>query len=209
MTTSGTVSRTVVDVVTVLEKAAKKCGALPTVFSAESLDDAKLNLFLILAGLVNRGVNLWSTKKAVYPTESYRANYTLMEGTEDLTHVMLRRAAVADLQTTLVDDTATYLPSSATKVTSVIITPTATGDYIFVLESSADGVDWVNNGSFSGTVNTVGERLSFDSDPSPTRSFWRVRELTFTPPSGGSSGELSLDFSNPDNSMYLALLEDI
>lgn len=174
MTTSGTVARTVIDVVTVLEKAVKKCGVLPTVFTAESLEDAWLDLFLLLTGLTNKGINLWCVKKAVYATRAFQAHYTLLPGTEDIHTPLLRRGTV-EPQTTLGAAVATFSPASAVKVISVIVLPTAAGAYSLVLESSPDGVVWTNVGSLIQTLSTVGT-LCFDSDPSPTVAFWRVRE---------------------------------
>jgi hypothetical protein len=174
MATSGTVARTVVDVISVIEKAVKKCGVLPNVLTSESLEDARMDLFLLLTGLTNKGINLWCVKKAVYATKAYQAQYTLLAGTEDI-HTPLLRRGTAVPQTSLAAAVANYAPTSAVKVVSVIVLPTAAGAYSLVLESSPDGVTWTNVGSLVQTLSVVGT-LCFDSDPSPTVAFWRVRE---------------------------------
>jgi hypothetical protein len=173
MATSGTVARTIVDVVSVIEKAVKKCGVLPTVLTAESLEDARMDLFLLLTGLTNKGINLWCTKKEVYASRAFQAKYALLPGTEDI-HTPLLRRGTAELQTSLAAAVANYAPTEATKVISVTVSAPA-GAYSLVLESSVDGVVWINVGSLVATLSSVGT-LCFDSDPSPTVLFWRVRE---------------------------------
>lgn len=175
MATSGTVGRTVIDVVTVVEHAARKCGVLPSVLTAENLESARNDLFMLLTGLATKGINLWCTKKQVVATRRGKAAYTLAVGTEDLNTALLRRGTAA-LQTSLAAAAATYVATASVKIVSVIVQPAAAGAYSLVLEGSPDGAVWTSYGASTGTIAALGETLCFDAEPTAEQLQWRVRE---------------------------------
>lgn len=173
MTTSGTVGLTQLDAITVIEHAARRCGVLATVLTAEMLTSARENLFLILSAFITQGLQLWCQQKTVYPLSAGLRFLYLNLGSVDLENVLLRSATM-NAATNLSVGTATYSPATAIIVGSVTLDVPA-GAYSFVLEGSADGVTWVQYGAYTVTP-TARTVLSFDSDVVATLAFWRVRE---------------------------------
>lgn len=177
MATSGTVGRTVIDVVTAIEHAARKCGVVASMLTAENLESARQDLFMLLTALAVKGVNLWCVKKQVLATRQGKTAYTLAVGTEDLVSEPLLRRGTAELQTALGVAVATYTPTSALLVKSVTVAPAAAGPYALVLEGSPDGLAWTEYGSADGTLAAIGDTVCFDAEPvTATLGFWRVRE---------------------------------
>lgn len=89
-TTSGTISTTQVDVITIINDAAIMCGIDPGGLTSENLDRANRNLFLGMLTMINRGIPLWSIEKIVM---GLTVNQKLLQfpiGTIDLRNVLYR-----------------------------------------------------------------------------------------------------------------------
>ena len=84
MATSGTIGNTRVDVSRILEKAVRRCGLSPQVLTPEIVDFAKEDLFLLLMGLIDRGLNLWCIDRFQFAVKRGQATYTLPVGTLDI-----------------------------------------------------------------------------------------------------------------------------
>jgi len=175
MTTSGTIGRTTIDAVSVIEHAARRCGVLTSAIPAEVLLSARQNLFMILTEFLNKGLQLFCLQKTVYPLLSGQKTLSLDVGTTDLQDVLLR-TAVNNAATASGAGFATYVPASAVMVYSVAFTVSAAGTYTFVLEASNDGVTWQTAGTRS--VNPTGAAtVAFDADLlTLTAAQWRLRE---------------------------------
>lgn len=90
MAYSGTISQTVFDTRKVIENAARRCKMPPQSLSAEHVDVAKDQLYLLLSELGNRGIQLWCIQKSIYPLYNGAAQIVTYEGTIDILNSNLR-----------------------------------------------------------------------------------------------------------------------
>ena len=67
--TSGRVGSTIIDVMTMIEHATRRCGVSAANLTAEQIQSARENLFLILSNLATRGLSLWCVTKLTLGTE--------------------------------------------------------------------------------------------------------------------------------------------
>jgi hypothetical protein len=173
---SGTVSNTAIDVATVIEHAVRKCGVLASSITGEQLRSARENLFLILTGLSNRGVNLWCVEKQVLPVTAYDAKVPLWAGTVDILNAQLRYGTYTQA-TSYAGATASLTLSSAAVVYSASVMIPTSGTYSLVLEYSNDGATWAQAGSLAMLrPSAVGDQIGVDTDNFVSAIYWRVRE---------------------------------
>lgn len=90
MTTSGVISGTVLDTITLIERAVRRCGRLPGSINPEELDLARQNLFLGMTSLLNRGIPLWSIEKIIMGLNVNQNLLVFPVGTIDLRNVLYR-----------------------------------------------------------------------------------------------------------------------
>lgn len=173
MATSGTVGLTVLDATSMIEHAVRRCGVLASAITAEMQSSARDNLFLILSAFATKGMQLWCTQKAVYPLLQGVNFLTLDVGTVDVLNALVR-TVVSNAATAIAAGAATYTPAAAVLVNSVTLTVPA-GAYQFVLEASADSVNWRQYGA-RAVSPVAAMALSFDADISIAQPYWRVRE---------------------------------
>lgn len=173
MAYSGTVSQTVFDTRRVIEHAARRCKMPAQSLSAEHVDIAKDQLYLLLSSLSNRGIQLWCIEKTIYPLYEGVPQITAATGTVDILNANLR--TVSRLTGT---DTsaATYKQtvfSTASAVTTVGVLWSGTAPTISI-ERSDDGVIWevVQNETPSASA---GERSWFDLQSSVASTYIRVK----------------------------------
>lgn len=185
MATSGTVGRTQLDAATFIEHAARACGVLTPLLSAEHLITAKELLFMVLSNLTNKGINLWCVKRMPLALEQGKARYRLPEGTLDLLDSQFR-TGVYTAATSIIPGIATidYGSGGLAYAINGTLTAATAGDYALVIESSSDGVTWAQRGEQAWQDVAVGDLIGVDADPSPLAQYWRVRETvlvtTFT-----------------------------
>ena len=175
MATSGTVDLTTIDAATVIEHAVRKCGVLVSVLAGEQLNDARENLFMLLTGLTNRGLNLWCIKKHLVSAVPGLEVYQLARGIVDV-HRANFRYGTYTAATSYAGAIAALDYVTATSVVSVVLTAPVAGSYALVLESSPDGVTWTARGSASYPSAALGDLMGVDSESALAQRFWRVRE---------------------------------
>jgi hypothetical protein len=173
MATSGTLGMEVLDVTSVIEHAARRCGVLATMLTSEMLTSARENLGLILSTFVTKGMQLWCTTKTVYPLNQGAAFLLLNPGTVDVVNALIRSGTYA--AGTLATGQALYSPAAPVLVNAVSLDLPA-GAYQFVLESSPDAAAWTVQAAYSVTLQAAG-RAGFDAETFVTAAFWRVREV--------------------------------
>jgi len=178
MALSGTVGATVIDVTSIIEHAVRRCGVLTSVISGEQQRSARDNLYLLLSELVTEGLNLFLVEKVVTPVIAGQPAYVLPVGTEDVLNAVLRSATFNDASVIVVGS-ASFSPAAPVGVVSVQTTLPTGGSFSLVVESSVDGVVWVQVGAQTKTY-TAGEVACVDLDLLLTNAFWRIRELTGT-----------------------------
>lgn len=175
MATSGTIGSTLVDVVTIVESAIRRCGVPSSVISGEQMTTARTNLFLLLSRLSNRGISLWCVQKYVMALNQGQDRYTLPIGTIDTLECFLRYGSTA-AATTLAANLASVTFATPTSVNSVVLTVQNAGDYSLVFESSPDNATWTQVGSLVVAGVAAGADLCIDADPVNANLYWRVRE---------------------------------
>ena len=90
MATSGTIGQTSITTARLIEKAYRRCGLNPNTLTAETLDLARENLFLLIMSLSNRALNLWCVDMQIIPLVASQATYVLPPGTIDVLNLTLR-----------------------------------------------------------------------------------------------------------------------
>lgn len=184
MSTSGTVSRTTVDVTSIVEHAFRRCGKLASTISSELQLSARENLYFLLSDLANRGLSLWCTQKYVLGVQAYQPSMTLPAGVVDVMNALYRTKT--DLTASSVLTGADYygqdLGSALTVYTATISFTTVTAASL-VLESSDDNVTWVQRGSFPLNSTPALAPICTDVDTVISARYWRVRDTSGTIPS--------------------------
>ncbi len=90
MAYSGTVSQTTFDTRRVIEHAARRCKLPAQSLSAEHVDIANDNLYLLLSDLANQGAPLWCIQKTIYPLYEGVPTIVTDKGTVDILNSNLR-----------------------------------------------------------------------------------------------------------------------
>jgi hypothetical protein len=141
MAFSNTISQTQFDTRKVIENAARRCRVPPQSLSAEHVDVANDQLYLLLSDLANRGLQLWCIQKSIYPIYEGNSQLVTYEGTVDILNSNLRQ-----LQTVTGTNTDNSLFrvidfGTATSVSTVGIKWTAPAVPV-AIQRSADGASW-------------------------------------------------------------------
>lgn len=173
MAYSGTVSQTTFNTRRVIEHAARRCKMPAQSLSAEHVDIANDNLYLLLSALANEGAPLWCIQKTIYPLYEGRNYVTTDSGTVDILNANLRW-----LQEVSGTDTATATSNvteftSATAVSTVGVlwsSPSVPVEFA----RSDDGLTWTIIQSEVPNVGT-GEWSWYDLDSSVSAKYFRVR----------------------------------
>lgn len=138
MTTSGTIGNTTITTAKLLEKALRRCGLAPQVVTPEIVETAKEDLFMLLMGLSNRGLNLWCVDNKLLPLVPGKKTYVLPVGTTDVLNLL--HCTPTQLDYTLQGAVANV--STATHVTRVGVKFSTVPTGSFTFESSNDGLTW-------------------------------------------------------------------
>ena len=178
MAYSNTVSQTVFDTRRVIDNAARRCKLTAQQISAEHIDIANDQLFLLLSDLSNRGIQLWCIEKQIYPLYNGLGDLTLDTGTLDVLNSNLR--TLQEVTGTNVDTSTTRTVTFTTEtfVTTVGIYWTAAAVPV-ALERSDDGVTWTTVQTETPSA-TAGQWTWFDLESSVATEYFRVRATTGT-----------------------------
>jgi hypothetical protein len=90
MSTSGTVGQTVINVQTLIDHGARRCGKLAEELTSEQVLSAKQSLYFLLSNLINIGIQYWAIDKIVLGTKPDQQNYFLPVGSNDALNVLYR-----------------------------------------------------------------------------------------------------------------------
>ena len=172
MAFSNTVSQTVFNTGRVIDNAFRRCRIPAAMITAEYIDIAKDQLYLIFGELANQGTPLWCIEKQIYPLYDGVGDITTDTGTVDILNSNLRwlqevSGANYDASTFREVDF-----SNATFVTTVGIFWTAASVPIS-LQRSDDSVTWT-------TIQTempsavAGQWTWYDLDSSVATQYFRV-----------------------------------
>lgn len=172
MAFSNTVSQTVFNTGRVIDNAFRRCRIPAAMISAEYIDIAKDQLYLLLGELANQGTPLWCIEKQIYPLYDGVGDITTDNGTVDILNSNLRwlqevTGANYDAPTFREVDF-----SNATFVTTVGIFWTATSVPIS-LQRSDDSVTWTTIQTETPSA-VAGQWTWYDLDSSVATQYFRV-----------------------------------
>jgi hypothetical protein len=172
MAYSGTVSQTTFNTRRVIENAARRCKLPAQSLSSEHIDIANDQLFLLLSELSNRGIQLWTIEKQIYPLYNGVGYITTDLGTVDILNSNLRTLQ----QVTGINYTdPTYREvdfTSATTVSTVGIKWSAASAPIS-LQRSDDGAVWTTVQTETPSA-TAGEWTWYDLDSAVSARYFRI-----------------------------------
>lgn len=171
----------------------------PQGVSAEQLQVAQENLYLILSDLANRGLQLWCIDKLILPMYTNTAQIPVPVGTVDLLNTNLRTIQYLSGTATTTSTTSAILFSTASTVTTVGILWSAASQP-FVIEYSANGSSWTTIETVANPDLVAGEWVWTDIDGSVTAFYWRVRVTT------GTLSATTVSFGNTPNEIVMARL---
>ena len=173
MAYSNTVSRTVFNTRKVIENAVRRCKVPAEQISAEYVDIANDQLYLILSDLANQGAPLWCIEKVILPFYDGVGDVTLDTKTVDILNSNFRQLqTVSGVEVdTATDRTIDF--GGATFVTTVGIKWSAASVPV-AFERSTDGIVWETIQTET-PVATSGEWTWYDLESSVATPYFRVR----------------------------------
>lgn len=198
MAFSGTVSTTVFDTRRVIESATRRCKLTAEQITAETVDIAKNQLFLMLSEWANKGYQLWTVEKQIYPLYRGVADVVMDLGTIEILNGNLRTLqAVAGTDTVSAAIFSTDF-ADATFVSTVGLKWSAAAVPI-ALERSDDGLSWTTVQTASPTA-AAGQWTWLDLDSVVAARFVRVRATS------GTLGLTQVSWGNTPSEIPLGVL---
>lgn len=184
MATSGTVGQTVLDTARVIEHAFRRCKVPTSRQTAESVQIAKDNLYLLLAHLSNKGLNLWCVERQYVGLKTAQATYAASTGTIDVLNLIYSQPtqAAGTNATTATSITTTLSASTQIQRIGVKLSAVSASDTL-TLASSDDGVIWTTALTETKTDWAADTWYWFNLDPAVTAGRFRAtfgQNATFT-----------------------------
>lgn len=198
MAYSGTVSQTTFNTRRVIENAARRCKLPPQSLSAEHVDVANDQLYLLLSDLSNRGIQLWCIEKQIYPLYEGVGDLVLDTGTVDVLNSNLRTLQRVEGTNTDTSTSRTVSFGTSIFVTTVGIRWSAAAVPIS-LQRSPDGIVWTTIQTETPTAS-AGEWTWFDLESSVAQPYFRVLATS------GSLGFSEIYLGNTPTEIPLARL---
>jgi hypothetical protein len=229
MAYSGTVGQTVINVQTLIDHGARRCGKLAEELTSEQVLSARQSLYFLLSNLGNRGIQFWTITKKVLGAQVDNYIYKLPKGTIDLWNVLYRTMArpngayttsaggtVANVydgntetictQTSANGNIAVnFGPSNPIYIGSIGFLPAATGSWSIIYEYSLDNSTWATLVDL-GTIDVVNNTWVWtDITAGQTVPYYRIRAYNGTTLSlrelyfGNNSLEVQMSGLNRDD----------
>jgi len=173
MAYSNTVSRTVFNTRKVIENSIRRCKVPAEQISAEYVDIANDQLYLILGDLANQGAPLWCIEKVIMPLYDGVGDVSLATETVDILNSNFRQLQSVTGTNTTTATTHTIAFGGDTFVTTVGIKWSAASTQI-ALERSEDNITWTTI-QLETPVAVAGEWTWYDLESSIATPYFRVR----------------------------------
>ena len=173
MAYSGTVSQTTFNTRRVIEHAARRCRMPAQTLSAEHIDIANDNLYLLLSALANEGAPLWCIQKTIYPLYEGTGYITTYSGTVDILNANLRwlqEVSGTDVDTATTRITQFTSPTAVSTIGILWSGPSVPVEFA----RSDDGLTWDIIQSEVPSA-TSGEWTWYDLDSTVPANYFRVR----------------------------------
>lgn len=208
MAYSGTVGTTVINVQTLIDHGARRCGKLAEELTSEQLVSARQSLFFLLSHLANIGINYWAINKEVIGLVPDQYEYKLPVGAIDALNVLYRTlnrptgsytSSAGGVVANVYDgDIDTYCQqTSANGNISVFygtdnpvyagsigflpyVANQGTATWNVILEYSVDGSTWLTLEDLGSISVTDSVWVWTDIDPGQTVEYYRIRAYSGT-----------------------------
>ncbi len=174
MAFSNTISQTVFDTRKVIENAARRCKVPPQSLSAEHVDIAKDQLYLLLSDLANQGAPLWCVEKQIYGLYAGRADLTTDLGTVDILNANLRTLAEVSGDNTVTSTAYKVDFTDDTAVTTAGVLWASASASGVSLQTSPDGATWTTVQTEDTTAAAAGVWTWFDLETVEAARDFRV-----------------------------------
>ena len=203
MAYSGTVGETVINVQTLIDHGARRCGKLAEELTSEQLLSARQSLFFALSSLANKGINYWAINKKVFGLTADKYIYSMPLGTVDVLNVLYRTmnrpdgtytsSAGGTVALLYDNDVDTWCQQSSANgnvqvfygtgnpiyAGSIGILPYVSGGgsavWSIIYEYSIDGITWNTLDDLGEITVTDNEWVWTDIDPGQSVMYYRVR----------------------------------
>ena len=173
MAYSNTVSQTVFNTRKVMENAFRRCKLRAETITAEYVDIANDQLYLLLSDLANMGAPLWCIEKQIIPLYDGVGDVLLDTRVVDILNSNLRQLQTVSGTNTVTATSHTIEYAGATFVTTVGVL-WAGASVPIALERSVDGVTWTTIQTET-PVAVAGEWTWYDLESSLAVPYFRVR----------------------------------
>lgn len=208
MAYSGTVGETVINVQTLIDHGARRCGKLAEELTSEQQLSARQSLFFLLSHLANKGINYWAINKKVFGLKADQYIYTMPLGCVDVLNVLYRTmdrpvgdytsSAGGTVGLAFDNDVDTYCQQSSANgnisifygtdnpiyAGSIGILPYVSGGgsatWSIIYEYSVDGITWNTLDDLGEIVVTDNQWIWTDIDPGQSVMYYRVRAYNGT-----------------------------
>jgi hypothetical protein len=208
MAYSGTVGTTVIDVQTLIDHGARRCGKLAEELTSEQQLSARESLYFLMSNLANRGIQYWAISKEVVGLTADKYIYDLPLGSVDVLQALYRQmnrptpnngggystsagGTVANAFDSNVDTLCTqnaangnisvnYGTNNPVYIGSIGYLPGATGTMSIIYEYSSDGATWKTLVDLGSTDVVDNEWIWTDINAGQTVQYYRVRAYNTT-----------------------------
>lgn len=225
MAYSGTVGTTVIDVQTLIDHGARRCGKLAEELTSEQVLASKNSLFFLLSNLINIGIQYWAIEKKVFGLQADKYVYELPLGGVDVLNALYRRmnrpsgnyatsaggnvenAFDGDVDTICTQTSANgnisvnYGTDNPVYIGSIGVLPGTSGSFNVVFEYSNDGSTWSTLYAPGATAWVDNEWLWYDITTGATAQYYRMRET-----GGATLSVRELYFGNNSTEITMARL---
>jgi hypothetical protein len=208
MSTSGTVGQTVINVQTLIDHGARRCGKLAEELTDEQIISAKQSLYFLLSNLINIGIQYWAVDKVVLGTKPDQQIYYLPVGSNDALNVLYRTmnrpvgsysTSAGGVVANVYDgDVDTYCQQTSANGNIAVNFGTANPIYAgsigflpyiagggsatwsITLEYSVDGATWLTLDDLGAISVTDNQWVWTDIDPGQNVIYYRIRAYAGT-----------------------------
>jgi hypothetical protein len=180
MAFSNTISQTVFNTRKVIENAARRCKVPAQSLSAEHVDIANDQLYLLLSDLANQGAPLWCIEKQIYGLYDGQADLTTDVGTVDVLNANLRTLSQLSGATTISSTVYAVDFTDATGVTTVGIFWASASASALSLQRSDDNSTWTTIQTESAVPSATGVWTWFDLQVVVPARYFRILVTTGT-----------------------------
>lgn len=208
MAYSGTVGTTVIDVQTLIDHGARRCGKLAEELTSEQQLSARQSLYFLLSNLANRGIQYWAINKIVVGLQADKYIYSMPLGCVDVLNVLYRTmnrptgdytsSAGGVVALAFDNDVDTWCQQSSANgnisifygtdnpiyAGSIGFLPYVSGGgsalWSITLEYSTDGITWNTLDDLGEITVTDNTWVWTDIDPGQSVAYYRIRAYNST-----------------------------